>query len=102
MQHPDIPGRNLAQSSQKLTDRTISLFIHLHLNTYLKHDHTDLLHTLNYRLGSASDGDGSLCGVGEHVSCHLYLSTCWLEHKTEKNETRIQDQLHIWCTKFQS
>lgn len=44
--------------------------------TYLQHDHTDLLYTLDYRLGSASDGDGSLCGVGEHVSCHLYLSTC--------------------------
>lgn len=79
----------------------LNLFHCFHGSTYLKHDHTDLFHTLNYRLRSASDGDGTLCGVWEHVSCHLYLSTGWLGHtNTGKRDKNWGPALYsrVWCT----
>lgn len=60
----------------------------LSASTYLKHDNTDLLYTLDYGLWSASNSDGPLRGVGEHVSCHLYLSTCRLENTNDENRDK--------------
>lgn len=46
---------------------------------YLKHDNTDLLDTLNDGLWGPCNCDGTLCWVGQHVSCYLYLSSGWLQ-----------------------
>lgn len=51
-------------------------------SAYLQHDHTDLLHTLDDGQRGPGDGDGSLGGVGQHVSSHLYLSSCRLNTHT--------------------
>lgn len=46
---------------------------------YLEHNDTDLLDTLNDGLWGPCNGDGTLCWVGQHVPCYLYLSSCWLQ-----------------------
>lgn len=53
---------------------------------YLKHDNTDLLDTLNNGLWGPCNGNGTLCRVGQHVSCYLYLSSGWLRTHKEKNK----------------
>lgn len=81
-------SRSKAATTDSLTAET----------TYLQHDHADLLDTLNYRLGSAGDGDGSLRGVGEHVSRHLYLSTCWLA--SGKKNTSVSNKMSFWQSEY--
>lgn len=53
---------------------------------YLKHDDTDLLDTLNNGLRGPCNGDGTLCWVGQHVPCYLYLSSCWLQKHTHNQK----------------
>lgn len=50
---------------------------------YLKHDNTDLLDALNNGLWGPCNGYGTLCWVGQHVSCYLYLSSGWLQTQRE-------------------
>lgn len=47
-------------------------------SAYLQHDRADVSYTLSDGLWSAGDGDSPLCGVRQHVSCHLNLSACGL------------------------
>ncbi len=54
---------------------------------YLEHDNTDLLDTLNNGLWGPCNGDGTLCWVGQHVPCYLYLSSCWLQR--HQQTTRV-------------
>lgn len=56
---------------------------------YLQHHHTDLFDTLDDGLGGPRDGHGSLCGVWQHVSCNLDLSTCGLKAGEAKQVTCI-------------
>lgn len=42
---------------------------------YLEHDNADLLDALNNGLRGPCNGYGTLCRVGQHVSCYLYLSS---------------------------
>lgn len=51
---------------------------------YLKHNDTDLLDTLNDGLWGPCNGDGTLCWVGQHVPCYLYLSSCWLQRYNKR------------------
>lgn len=53
---------------------------------YLQHDHTDLFDTLDDGQRGPSDSDGSLSGVGQHVSSHLYLSSCRLHTQTHTGQ----------------
>lgn len=56
----------------------------------LQHDDAHLFHTLNDGLRDASNSDGPLSGVGEHVPCHLDLSSCTLWGKKKFKYQRKQ------------
>lgn len=69
---------------------------------YLKHDNTDLLDTLDNGLWGPCNSDGTLCGIGQHVPCYLYLSSGWLQRHSHKQQklghdrcnTQVQDGLN--------
>lgn len=52
---------------------------------YLQHDHTDLFDTLDDGQRGPGDSNGSLSRVRQHVSSHLYLSSCRLDRNLEFN-----------------
>lgn len=61
---------------------------------YLEHNNTDLLDTLNDGLWGPCNGDGTLCWVGQHVPCYLYLSSCWLQK--HNNMTELHNGYYIF------
>lgn len=59
-------------------------------SAYLQHDRADVSYTLSDGLWSAGDCDSPLCGVRQHVSCHLNLSACGLHiARQEKKKQRL-------------
>ncbi len=75
------------------------------MQVYLQHDHTDLFDTLYDGQRGPSDSNGSLSRVRQHVSSHLYLSSCRLQTETELNshlhqpiKPFIKPNTVIWLT----
>lgn len=65
----------------------------LGVDIYLQHHHTDLLDTLDDGLGGAGNGDGTLRGVGEHVTCHLNLGSRGLAER-ERQKISADREMH--------
>lgn len=50
-------------------------------SNYLQYYSADELDTLDDSILTARYRHASLCGVREQISCHLYLSPCFLPHE---------------------
>lgn len=59
----------------------------IQVSLYLQHHYTDLFDTLDDGLRGPGDSHGSLCGVWQHVSCNLDLSTCGLKVEEKQNRS---------------
>lgn len=58
-------------------------------SAYLQHHRADVSYTLSDGLWSAGDCHSPLCGVRQHVSCHLNLSACGLNITRQQKIQRL-------------